>query len=51
MVKVESYIKVVMEMDVQEARELKETLGRVSTSWNVFDVLDDALKQLDKAGL
>lgn len=46
MVKVETYIKFVMEMTLAEARELHDVLGHTTgrKGWAHFDSLDEALK-------
>lgn len=48
MVKVESHIKVVMEMDVQEARELTEILSNVEGGYAIWEALEAALRPLAK---
>ena len=46
--KVESHIKVVMEMDVTEARELKDILSNVEGGYTIWEALEDALRPLAK---
>lgn len=50
MVRVDSHVKVVMEMDVKEAQELVDILSVAEGGWAHWEALSSALKQLKKAG-